>query len=108
MQYKVPAQKADEFCRHYPIQEKKENRVSTISFVGAILAACLVMNPLTKKIESGAGKMTLGVVAGILAAVGSNFLAVSAMAPKRQKFLNAYGATPYEKQTNTIADIISK
>lgn len=109
IQYKVPEHRADEFCRKYVEKEKKERLVSNTTFVGAVLGACLLMNPLLKKIENGASKMTLSIIAGILTAVGSNYIVASAMAPKHVKFLNDYNAELYEnKPKNTVADIISK
>lgn len=109
VQYKVPEQRADEFCKKYVEKEKKDSIISNTTFVGAVLAACLLMNPLLKKIENGAGRMTLAIVAGILTAVGSNYAIGSALAPKHAKFLNSYNAELYEsKPKNTVADIISK
>ena len=109
VQYKVPEQRADEFCKKYVEKEKKDSLISNTTFVGAVLGACLLMNPLLKKIENGAGRMTLAIVAGILTAVGSNYAIGSALAPKHAKFLNSYNAELYEsKPKNTVADIISK
>ena len=109
IQYKVPEQKADEFCKKYVEKEKKNRLISNSTFIGAVLGACLLMNPLLKKIENGAGRMTLAVVAGILTAVGSNYAIGSILAPKQAKFLNSYNAELYErKPKNTVADIISK
>ena len=109
VQYKVPEQKADEFCKKYVEKEKKERLISNTTFFGAVLGACLLMNPLLKKIENGAGRMTLAVIAGILTAVGSNFAIASALAPKHAKFLESYNAEFYDgKPKNTVADVISK
>lgn len=108
VQYSVPESKADEFCNSYVVKEKKENLISNLSFFGAVVLACTLITPFIKKIENGASRMTLAIVAGILAAVGSNFLAVSAMLPKHQKFLNEFDAKLVDKPTKTVNDIISK
>ena len=108
MQYEVPEYKADEFCKNYVEKDKKDKLISNTTFFGSVIAACLLMNPLLKKIENGAGRMTLAIVAGILTAVGSNYAIASVLAPKHKKFLESYSAHIYEKPKNTVSDIISK
>lgn len=108
MQYKVPEHKADEFCKNYVEKEKKDKLISNTTFFGSVLAVCILMNPILKKIENGIGRMALAVVAGILTAVGSNYAIASTLAPKHKKFLESYGAQIYERPKNTVSDIISK
>ena len=109
VQYKVPAQKADEFCQKYVEKEKKDSRISNATFIGSVLGACLLMTPLLKKIENGVGRMSLAIIAGILTSIGSNFAVASALAPKHAKFLDSYNAQLYDNRPkNTVADIISK
>jgi hypothetical protein len=108
-QYKVPVQKADEFCQMYVEKEKKEKIISNATFIGSVLAVCLLMKPLIEKIENGTGRMMLALVAGVLTAIGSNYAIASVLAPKHKKFLESYNAQVYEnKPKNTVADIISK
>ena len=109
VQYKVPSQNADEFCHNYIKKEKKDKIISNTTFIGAVLGACLLMNPLLKKIENGAGRIALAVVAGILTAVGSNYAIASILTPKHKKFLEKYNAQVYQNEPkNTVANIISK
>lgn len=89
--FKVPEQKADSFCADYKKHDKKMKRLSNISFIGATIAGCAIVSPLTKNLSS-ATKLCIGIFAGMVAAVGSVFCTAKVMEKQQNKLLKEFGA----------------
>ena len=100
--YKLPAAKADSFQKEY-IQNSKEQwwkevALTTVSVIGAIILASLA----TKKVESSAARMAVGVGAGAVGGIGSGFLAAKMNVNSHQKLLKKYGAEQLYFEENRL------
>ena len=49
--YKVPASKADEFCKDFKKTDKRMSRVSDYSFITSTLAGCVIISLLNRHIR---------------------------------------------------------
>lgn len=89
--FKVPKDVADEFCSSYKKQDKKDNLISNITFGSSILLGCWLASGLASKLNT-AGRFAVGIIGGVLCALGSTILLNSKMAPKHEQFVKSFGA----------------
>ena len=89
--FRVPKTLADEFCKSYKKRDKRDTLISNGVTFGSGILACAAIYPFTRKIGSTA-RMTLGIIGGIAAAIGSTILANKIMIPKHEKFIKSFNA----------------
>ena len=89
--FKVPKQLGDEFCKSYKKRDKRDTWISNGIAFGSALAACIIALPLSKNLSSAA-KMTIGIVSGIAAIIGSAIVTNNIMAPKHEQFIKSFKA----------------
>ena len=107
--YKVSKDTADEFCTSYKKRDKRDNIISNTAFILSALLGCSGMNFLVRNIKSGATRMLLGALGGVLTAFGVDFALRKVMVPKHENFVQSFGAEEfYEEEDNSpkVADII--
>ena len=107
--FKVSKDVADEFCASYKKRDKRDNIISNITFIFSALLGCAGMNFLVRNIKSGATRMLLGALGGVLTAFGADFALREIMVPKHENFVQSFGAEEfYEEEDNSpkVADII--
>ncbi|MBE7710508.1 MAG: hypothetical protein E7Z92_00040 [Cyanobacteria bacterium SIG31] len=106
--FKVPTEKADEFCTSYKKRNKRDTFISNAAFIGSVIAGCSILNAITKNINSAA-RIALGIIAGVLSAFGAEIGVRSVLAPKHEQFVQNFGAEefyPEEESSPTVTDII--
>ena len=90
--YKVPKDKADEFCTQYKKLEKKNTKTYNIAFFSSIGAVCLLMSMLTKRFESKTPKLLLNIAGGLFAGYTTDSAVRAYLIPKQDKFIKSFGA----------------
>lgn len=105
--YKVPKNKADEFCTQYKKLEKKNTKTYNIAFFSSIGAVCLLMSILTKRFESTMPKLLLSIVGGIFAGYTADSAVRTYLLPKQEKFLKSFDAKEifYEDKKSPLNQI---
>ena len=106
--FKVPTERADEFCVSYKKRDKRDNFISNCAFIGSVVAGCSILNIITKNINSAA-RIALGIIAGVLSAFGAELAVRTTLAPKHEQFVQGFGAEEFyieEEHSPTVADII--
>ncbi|MCM1004645.1 MAG: hypothetical protein NC408_09955 [Candidatus Gastranaerophilales bacterium] len=87
--FKVPEDRADEFCASYKNHDKKMKKISNVTFVGAPFLGCILALPLTSRLSGGA-KVATGILAGAGMAVGSVFMTASILEKRLNALLKKY------------------
>ena len=105
--YKVPASKADEFCKNFQKTDKRMSRISDTSFVLSTIAGCTIIGLLSKKL-GGAARMTLGIIGGIAAGFASVFACSNMMDKKYHNLLKTYQAEEitYDDKQKQLDEIL--
>ena len=99
--FKVPEDKADEFCASYKKHENKMKWLSNISFILATMIGCAVVSPLTRKASSGA-RLGVGVIAGVIGGTASVFATSKIMENKSDKLLKSFKAEEIIYNDNSL------
>ena len=90
--FKVPNNKADEFCREYKKMEKKNSKTYNIAFFSSIAIACILMSMLTKRFESKTPKLLLNIVGGLFAGYTADSAVRTYLIPKQDELIKSFGA----------------
>ena len=84
--YKVPAARADEFCKEFTKSDKKMSIISDVSFVAATLFGCAVLSIVTRKL-GGAARILLGLLGGISLGFATEMFSANQMVKQYQQLL---------------------
>ena len=95
--YKVPASKADEFCKDFQKTDKRMSRVSDYSFITSTLAGCVIISLLTRKLNSAA-RIALGILGGVGAGFTSVFVTSNYVDKKYHQLLQTHQAEEIKKE----------
>ena len=87
--YKVPAARADEFCKEFTKSDKKMSIISDVSFVAATLFGCAVLSIVTRKL-GGAARILLGLLGGISLGFATEMFSANQMVKQYQQLLKKY------------------
>lgn len=102
--FKVPKENVNSFCNDYPKHEKKIKNLSDIIFITSVFLGCLIVTPLTKKMNPGS-KILTSIIAGLGAAVGSMLISNKIENKQAEKFLKLFNAQKINYNSNNIAKI---
>ena len=107
--FKVPKEKADEFCKEYIKNDKKMNNTTNIMFVGSALLGSALGQLATYKVKSKAIKLSAGVLGALAGTIGSIYASIDILDKKGNEFLARFNAEQiFKEQQKTVADIINK
>ena len=96
--FKVPTQKADEFCKAYKNFDKEQSIWSAVRIAFPTVLLCGIANHFTK----GKSKVTqwgAGVGIGILSMMGTMRWNIKTLIKKEDKLLQQFNAQEFEKET---------
>ena len=89
--FKVPSDKADEFCLDYKKGRSRAKLIMNSFLVGGVLFACGLIGVCTKKLSKVA-QMAVGIIGGIITAGGVIATSSSIIISKEKKLLAKYKA----------------
>ena len=89
--FKVPQNKADEFCTNFKDGAKKADYITTGSLLVAVPAACALAGMFTKNL-SKALKMTVGVFCGVGAVLASTLASTKIIQTREHKLLENHNS----------------
>ena len=98
-EYVVPKQTADEFCANYKKYDKKSLLKTNLLFIGSVIGGCGLGNLVALKAPSML-RMTIGIVAGMMAGVGVSNITAKKLEEDYQKLLKSHGVTEIKSDNN--------
>lgn len=107
--FKVPKEKADEFCVEYKKNDKKMNYITNGMFVASALIGSAIAQVLTSKMKNKTVQIALGISGAGIGAIGSIYASMKLLEKKGNEFLKKFDAEQvFQEQRKTVADIINK